>query len=110
MRSAILVSIIPGLLAALAMVYAIGHIRRPTTGGRGPIRLRVRPVLDAGLGRLLAAVGAFEVGNVAATLLILRATDLLTPSMGSSPPPNWPWSSMPATTWLPPWPASRPGG
>lgn len=30
------------------------------------------------LGRLLGAVGAFELGNVAATLLILRATELLT--------------------------------
>ena len=32
-RSAILLSIIPGLLAALAIVY-IGHIQRPTIGGR----------------------------------------------------------------------------
>ena len=78
-RSAILLSIIPGLLAALAIIYAIRHIQRPATGAREPIRLRIRPVLDAGLGRLLGAVGAFEVGNVAATLLILRATELLTP-------------------------------
>jgi MFS family permease len=34
------------------------------------------------LGRLLAALAAFEVGNVAATLLILRATELLTPGRG----------------------------
>jgi len=33
--------------------------------------------LDAGLGPLLAGIAAFEVGNVAATLLILRATELL---------------------------------
>lgn len=81
-RSAILLSIIPGLLAALAIVYAIRHIDRPATPKRDPIRLRVRPVLDAGLGRLLAAVGAFEVGNVAATLLILRASELLAPGHG----------------------------
>jgi MFS family permease len=81
-RSAILLSIIPGLLAALAIVYAIRHIQRPATGRREPIRLRVRPVLDAGLGRLLAGMGAFEVGNVAATLLILRASELLTPGHG----------------------------
>src|SRR4029450_4192212 len=81
-RSAILASIIPGLLAALAIVYAIGHIQRPTIGERVPVRLRIRPVLDAGLGRLLAALGAFEVGNVAATLLILRATELLSPGHG----------------------------
>jgi len=81
-RRAILLSIIPGLLAALAIVYAIGHIQRPTIGERVPVRLRIRPVLDAGLGRLLAALGAFEVGNVAATLLILRATELLSPGHG----------------------------
>jgi MFS family permease len=78
-RSAILLSIIPGLLAALAIVYAIRHIDRPATPKRDPIRLGVRPLLAAGLGRLLAAVGAFEVGNVAATLLILRASELLAP-------------------------------
>jgi MFS family permease len=34
------------------------------------------------LGRVIAGFTAFEVGNVAATLLILRATDLLTPGRG----------------------------
>ena len=34
------------------------------------------------LGRLLFGVSAFELGNVAATLLILRATQLLTPGHG----------------------------
>ena len=81
-RSAILLSIIPGLLAAAAIVYAIRHIQRPTVRDRAPIRLRIRPVLAAGLGRLLAAIAAFEVGNVAATLLILRATELLIPDHG----------------------------
>jgi MFS family permease len=48
-----------------------------------PLRIRVRPVLSGQLGRLLAAMAAFEVGNVAATLLILRATELLTPAHGA---------------------------
>ena len=81
-RGAIVASIVPGLLAALAIVYAVRHVRRPTVRQRELIRLRVRPVLDAGLGRLLAALAAFEVGNVAATLLILRASELLTPARG----------------------------
>lgn len=42
----------------------------------------MRPVLRGGLGRLFLGVGAFEFGNAAATLLILRATDLLEPSRG----------------------------
>jgi MFS family permease len=81
-RGAILASVVPGLLAALAIVYAIRHTPRPTQGERQPIRLKVRPLLAGRLGRLLVGVGAFEVGNVAATLLILRATELLTPSRG----------------------------
>ncbi len=39
-------------------------------------------VLRGQLGRVLAGFTAFEVGNVAATLLILRATDILTPGRG----------------------------
>jgi hypothetical protein len=81
-RGAILASVVPGLLAALAIVYAIRRTPRPTAREPQPIRLRVRPVVTGRLGRLFAGVGAFEVGNVAATLLILRATELLTPGRG----------------------------
>jgi MFS family permease len=42
----------------------------------------VRPVLRGGLGRILGAVSLFELANVAATLLILRATELLEPGRG----------------------------
>lgn len=76
-RTAFLLSMIPGLLAAGAIIYAIRHTPRPVSRERAPLRLQVRPVLAGSLGRLLAAVCAFEVGNVAATLLILRATTLL---------------------------------
>ena len=78
-RSAILLSIIPGLLAALAIVYAIRRTPTPTVREHQPIRLHVRPLLHGRLGRLLAASAAFECGNLAATLLILRATELLQP-------------------------------
>jgi len=76
-RTAILLSIIPGLLAAAAIVFAVRHTRAASVRERRPLRLRVRPVLHGRLGRLLAGVALFELGNVAATLLILRATDLL---------------------------------
>lgn len=82
-RTAILLSIIPGLLAALAIVYAIGRLPRLSVRERRPLRLRIRPLLRGHLGELLLGVGAFELGNVAATLLILRATDLLSPEHGS---------------------------
>jgi hypothetical protein len=39
----------------------------------------IGPAPRGELGRLLGAVAAFEVGNVAATLLIVRATELRTP-------------------------------
>jgi MFS family permease len=90
-RGAILSSVVPGLLAALAIVVAVRQAGRPAPndapaapagGGRAPARLRVRPVLAAGLGRLLAGIGAFEAGNAAATLLILRAGELLAPGRG----------------------------
>ena len=84
MRTAIVLSAIPGLLAALAMVDAIRHTRRPVSLERPPLRIRIRPVLHGKLGRLLLAVGAFEFGNLAATLMILRATELLAPSRGNA--------------------------
>ncbi|MET0201600.1 MAG: MFS transporter [Gaiellaceae bacterium] len=81
-REAILLSVIPGLLAALAIFIAVRSARRLERHERPRLRIRIRPVLHGRLGRLLGAVAAFELGNVAATLLILRATDLLTPDHG----------------------------
>ncbi len=83
-RTAILVSVVPGLLAALAIVIGIRAIPKPKRGERKPLRLQVRPVLHGRLGRLFLAISAFEVGNAAATLLILRATDLLKPGHSHS--------------------------
>lgn len=81
-RTAIAVSVIPGLLAAGAIVYAIRKAPRAVQRERVPIRIRVRPVLRGDLGRLMVGMSAFEFGNIAATLLILRATELLTPEHG----------------------------
>lgn len=82
-RTAILLSIIPGLLAVLAILYAIRRSPQPTRRERDPIRLKVRPVLRGRLGRFMVGVSIFELGNLAATLLILRATDLLKADHGS---------------------------
>ena len=81
-RTAIALSVIPGLLAVAAIVYAIRSTPRPTRGERQPLRIRVKPVVRGRLGRLMVGIGAFEIGNIAATLLILRATDLLEPGRG----------------------------
>jgi MFS family permease len=82
-RTTILLSIIPGLLATAAILYAIKHIPALTTQERQPISIKIRPVLQGGVGKLITAIGAFELGNVAATLLILRAIELLTPGRGA---------------------------
>jgi MFS family permease len=82
-RSAILLSVVPGLLAVVAIAYAIRAAKLPKVTHRQPIRFQVRPVLRGELGRLIGAVAAFELGNVAATLLILRAIELLTPGHGA---------------------------
>jgi MFS family permease len=66
-RTAIALSIIPGLLAALAIVYAIRHAPRAEQRQRQLLRLRVRPVLAGRLGRLMIRVSAFEFGNLAAS-------------------------------------------
>ncbi len=83
-RSAIVFSIVPGLLAAVAIFYAARHVAKPTRRERRPVRLQVRPVLRGSLGRVFVGMAAFEVGNAAATLMILRATELLTPSRGAT--------------------------
>jgi MFS family permease len=81
-RSAILLSVIPGLLAAVAIVIAIRSAPKLGVRERRPLRVQVRRVLRGGLGRLFIGVGTFEFGNAAATLLILRATELLEPERG----------------------------
>lgn len=81
-RSAMLLSVIPGLLATGAILYAIRQIPRPKIRERQLLRLRVRPLMKGRLGRLLVGMGAFELGHAAATLMILRATTLLVPSTG----------------------------
>ena len=81
-RWAIGLSVIPGLLATLAIVYAIRHTPKPTPQPKRKLRFHVRAVLTDDLRGLFAGIGAFEFGNCAATLLILRASDLLEPAHG----------------------------
>lgn len=72
------VSLIPGLLAAgavLALVRESPRIRRSAGPAAQSMRtLASRPGLYR---RLLLGVGLYGIGNFSATLLILRATDLL---------------------------------
>jgi MFS family permease len=78
-RHLMLLAFIPGVLAAVAITVAAREARRTvsTPIGRRTLSFNVRELRDAGLMRVLAPAALFELGNVATTLLILRATGLL---------------------------------
>lgn len=77
-RHTIYLSAVPGLLAAVAISVAAAEARtRPIEGIRRRARLELKGLREAGLARPLIPIAAFELGNVATTLLILRATTLL---------------------------------
>lgn len=78
-RETMLLSIIPGVLAAVAITIAARRVRRTLTpaAGRRTLTLHLGELRRAGLARALTPVAMFELGNVATTLLILRASDLL---------------------------------
>jgi MFS family permease len=78
-RHAILLAVIPGILAAMAITVAAREARR-TAGsplGQRALSLNLRRLWQAGLPRALTPAALFELGNLATTLLILRATNLL---------------------------------
>jgi MFS family permease len=79
-RTIFLVSLIPGLLSFLAMTFLVEEKRaRPGQVKRlfGALREMPRPYT-----RFLVAVGLFGAGDFAPTLLVLAATQLLTPAYG----------------------------
>jgi MFS family permease len=79
-RPALYLAAVPGLFAAIAIILAARESRRSVHSRResSPRRLELRALRDAGMLRALVPVLLFEFGNVATTLLILRATQLLT--------------------------------
>jgi len=80
LRHAILLSFIPGVLAAVSITLAARQARHAfgEQPAKRTLQLQWGRLRRAGLGRVLLPVACFELGNVATTLLILRATGLLT--------------------------------
>jgi MFS family permease len=78
-RPALYLAAIPGLFAAVAITMAAREARhRRHVNRAGPARrLDLGALRRAGMARALLPVALFELGNIATTLLILRATDLL---------------------------------
>jgi MFS family permease len=79
-RPTLYLAAIPGLLAAVAIIVAAREARRcpHSVDGSAARRLDLRALRDAGMLQALVPVLLFEFGNLATTLLILRATQLLT--------------------------------
>ncbi len=78
-------SVLPGLAAALAVLLLVRET--PRLAAAGPhLTAPIRSLLSAPgpFRRLVGGVGLYGLGNFSATLLILRATDLLT-GAGRSP-------------------------
>ncbi|MFG2042946.1 MFS transporter [Dactylosporangium sp. NPDC048998] len=78
-RETLLLAAVPGVFAAVAITLAAREARRAVAApvGRRRLRLNLTELRAAGLARTLVPVALFECGNIATTLLILRATDLL---------------------------------
>lgn len=78
-RHTMLLAIVPGLFAAIAITIAARHASRtlaaPTSRAR--LQFKLTELRRAGLARALIPAALFELGNLASTLLILRAADLL---------------------------------
>jgi MFS family permease len=78
LRPSIWFAFIPGILAAVAITFAGREAhRRHRDKVRTPFKLDVKRLREAGLARPMLPVLFFECGNLATTLLILRATDAL---------------------------------
>lgn len=82
-RSTILLAFIPGIFAAVSITIAARQARSTlgAEAGRRTLALNLGELRRARLARLaraLAPAALFELGNLATTLLILRATGLLT--------------------------------
>lgn len=75
-RPALYLSAVPGLFAAVAITAAAAEARRHRSGTARRARLQLRGLGEVGLVRALVPVAAFELGNTATALLILRATDV----------------------------------
>ncbi len=76
-RHAIYFSAIPGLLAAVAITMAARQALRQRSTTRQRVGFDFGSLRRAGLLRPLLPIAFFELGNVATTLLILRATGIL---------------------------------
>lgn len=80
LRTIFVLSLIPGLCAVFAIVFLVKERPRQKIEAHPWASLKALP---RDFRRFLLPVGLFGISNFAPTLLILRAQDLLTPSLGA---------------------------
>lgn len=76
-RPALYLAAVPGVFAAVAIITAAREARKRSDPVRRRAKLELSGLREAGLLRPMLPIAAFELGNMATTLLILRATTLL---------------------------------
>ena len=76
-RNTLLLATIPGLFAAVAITVAAAEARKLHQAAPRRARLELGALRESGLLRAFVPITAFELGNMATTLLILRSTELL---------------------------------
>ena len=78
-RTAILISFIPSVFAVAAIALAARQARTAlkSPGGRRTLSFNLGELRRTGAAKALMPVSCFELGNLATTLLILRATGIL---------------------------------
>ena len=81
LRTIFVVSLIPGLCAVLAIVFLVQERPRQKIESHPWASLKALP---RDFRKFLLPVGLFGISNFAPTLLILRAQDLLAPSLGTA--------------------------
>ena len=79
-RMIFLVSLIPGVCAVLSLIFLVKEKARKPNPRHAWHSMKNLP---GGFFKFLIPVGLFGISNFAPTLLILRAQDLLTPSLGA---------------------------
>lgn len=79
-RDALLMAAIPGLLAAAVVLFAVPQNARPPREARRP---DVRWLLRGRTGQVFLIIALTQVSVAAASLPILRATQILVPEMGA---------------------------
>lgn len=76
-RPALYLAAIPGVFAAIAITAAATEARKRHDAVKRRFQLQLAGLREAGLLKPLLPIAAFELGNMATTLLILRGTGLL---------------------------------